>query len=126
MERKFDIDWPHGHVTVSGRKARIVCRNVKNTDKPLLALVTFEGAEQVYFYKKDGEYSGPHYLMDLQNAPEPEVDLGWINVYRENPCERVLGAHMSSKEQCDRFGSGGHEPHHLVLRDGKIVDVTDE
>lgn len=77
----FDPDWPHGHVTRDGRKARIICRDVNTSEFPILALVTKEhsdgsSAEYITSYRADGGFHvearcGESH-EDLINAPAPK------------------------------------------------------
>lgn len=43
----FDPDWPHGHVTRDGHKARIICRDAKGS-QPLVVLVDLGDREATY------------------------------------------------------------------------------
>lgn len=69
--------------THDGRKARIICTDVKgaSNEQSILALVEQWGtAEAVFWYRKDGttKYSGSNSF--LTNVPE-KIER-WINVYR--------------------------------------------
>lgn len=122
----FDINWPHGHVTRDGRKARIICTDrVYNSfvKSPIVALVFYENQETPVCYQPTGLLlaSGDHNRLDLINAPEPEKDLGWVGITNTN---RMTAPFVSREDACrwDHYKL----VHHLVLRGGKIVDVTDE
>lgn len=67
----FDPNWPHGHVTRDGRKARIICADRKG-DAPILALVTqSHGEEYVFAYRPDGQWHSRGAHLNLLNAPPP-------------------------------------------------------
>lgn len=65
----FDPNWPHGHVTRDGRKARIVCTNARS-QWPIVASVDHGDCEIVL-------RGGPD---DFVNAPAPKR-AWWVNVY---------------------------------------------
>lgn len=129
MERKFTVDWPYGHVTRDGRKARIICSNRVGEDYNLVVLLPGGGCEYAEIYHKTGKYRG-HYNSDndLFNAPEPDVDLGWINIYaREANVERRAKSGKKTKLHADDTRTFDRTScYHLVLRDGKVVDITDD
>lgn len=76
----FDPNWPHGHVTRDGRKARIVCTDAKG-DNPIVALIDCGEHEYTIMVKTDGSYLfGDH--SRLINAPPPKREW-WVNVYRD-------------------------------------------
>lgn len=81
----FDVDWPHGHVTADGRKARIVCRDLRSEQGSIVAAVMNHtgSSETVVAYFSDGKFfqRGAN-SYDLSNAPAPKKRFqGWVNVY---------------------------------------------
>lgn len=68
---QFDPKWPHGHVTRTGKKARIICTDA--TEKcPIVALVEWsDGSFQLGLYGPDGKNQNIQSL-DLLNAPAPK------------------------------------------------------
>lgn len=83
----FDPNWPHGHVTRDGRKARIICTLVNNPNLPIIALVQDEGGvEYGAAFEADGRRPGGREFdrgMDLINAPPPKRKFKvncWLNV----------------------------------------------
>ena len=96
----FDVDWPHGHVTEDGHKARVVCSDRKNDTRPLIVLVTgLGGDERVETYRADGRYYDGLHHNNLHNAPAPKPRIkGWVNIYAKNTSD--------NREQADlRAGS---------------------
>lgn len=73
----FDPNWPHGHVTRSGLKARIICTD-RVGDEPIVVLVGND--DTVLPARCDG--TNPHGISDcdLINAPAPKREF-WVNVY---------------------------------------------
>lgn len=65
----FDPKHPHGHVTRSGKPARIICTDNDNPAYPIVAVV----GGQPSLFTSDGHYwaSVPQDGMDLLNVPEP-------------------------------------------------------
>jgi len=80
----FDPNWPHGHVTRDGKKARVVCTDHKG-GAPILVLVDEGCLESVWGANPDGscpDRSQSKY--DLINAPAPKREW-WVNVYADEP-----------------------------------------
>lgn len=101
----FDPNWPHGHVTRDGRKARVICTDsgisLEGAPFPVAAIVQGH-AHSIPVFTADGRY---HVLgespTDLQNAPAPKRKVrvkGWVNVYPESQSFCIGG-----KEAADRF-----------------------
>lgn len=72
VERNFDPDWPHGHITENeGLPARIICRDAKGVS-PIVALINRKcGDELTYRFRKNG--SAPSGAYALVNAPAPVI-----------------------------------------------------
>ena len=69
-------------MTRDGRKARIVCTDMKNK-QPILALVTEGDREDIHFYYQNGVWCNefPENKLDLFFAPIKGE--GWINIYQD-------------------------------------------
>lgn len=78
----FDPNWPHGHVTRDGRKARIICTDPGSHVYPIIALV----GSCPRSFTSGGRFSasGEHHHLDLLNAPAPKRKVrvrAWLNIY---------------------------------------------
>lgn len=117
---EFDPDWPHGHQTRDGRRARIVCKDGHTMcgeySQPLVVLVDEQQIRNVgtnsraHTYCLDGIFDpmggDAHRRWDLVNAPAPDpVVEGWINVYPDedaNDQGRIIGMVYARKVDADR------------------------
>ena len=91
-------------MTRDGRKARILCTDMKNK-QPVLALVTEGNREDIHFYYQNGVWCNdfPENRLDLFFAPIKRE--GWINVYKgviENHLPYVGQKVYKSKEEAIR------------------------
>jgi len=92
---EFTIDWPHGHVTRDGRKARIVCTDAKGL-YPFVALIDDGKHEFSNRVNCNGvSYSCTDY--DLINAPAQKREF-WMNVYEDGASHTY-----PTKEDADDF-----------------------
>lgn len=67
--------------TRDGRKARIICFDVK-AKKPIAALITNDDTEEAHFYYDNGRSDQyQEYRYDLMMLPEKKE--GWVNVYKD-------------------------------------------
>ena len=68
-------------MTRDGRKARILCTDMKN-GQPILALITEGNREDIHFYYQNGVWSNdfPNHKLDLVFASIKKE--GWINIYK--------------------------------------------
>mgnify|MGYP001777154642 CR=1 FL=1 len=67
--------------TRDGRKARIICFDVK-AKKSIAALITNDDTEEVHFYYDNGRSDQyQEYRYDLMMLPEKKE--GWVNVYKD-------------------------------------------
>lgn len=68
--------------TRDGRKARILCFDLKSGHYTIAAAVEVEGCERVLTYTRDGHYniSINEYSCDLMMAIEKHE--GWVNLYK--------------------------------------------
>ena len=77
--------------TRNGRKARIICFDLKNDEYPIVAAVEDDSTETLFSYTTNGEIAdGIESDKDLMMLPEKKE--GWVNVYREesNNNERLI------------------------------------
>ena len=68
--------------TRDGRKARIVCFDIKDRDNPIVAAVDMGGCEIVRLYTVNGKYNKDK-KSDVDLMMLPEKKEGWVNVYRD-------------------------------------------
>ena len=90
-------------VTRDGRKARIICTDMKSTTYPVVALIeNGSDYEQLTTFSKNGEYAvNESSRSDLFFAPEKHE--GWVNVYRNSDSEHTYaGAVYDSKEDAEK------------------------
>lgn len=77
--------------TVGGRKARIVCEDVKGTPYPMLVLLEVGDREDLYEYTLDGIYdveAGGQEEMDLVMIPETKSVF--VNIYLTTDDKLIL------------------------------------
>lgn len=105
----FDPDWPHGHQTRDGRKARILTKDLLSSDYPLAVAITSSlntGYEKLERYTLDGRYSyghSEHAPFTLVNAPEPKKQFqAWANVYLERENKIVVTYSYPTRELADK------------------------
>lgn len=89
-------------VTRDGRKARILCTDMKNK-QPVLALVTEEDREDIHFYYQNGVWCNefPNHKLDLVFAPVKKE--GWINIFRCKT-DLYIGDVFETKEAAEKMG----------------------
>ena len=63
----------------NGKKARIVCFDIKGVAYPIIALVEEDGHESTIYYNDRGRTGSYPCEYDLMMAPERKT--GWINIY---------------------------------------------
>ena len=84
--------------TRDGRKARIICFDLKNDEYPIVAAVENDSSETLFPYTTNGEIAdGIESDKDLMMLPEKKE--GWVNVYKDG----LLGTriHNMKKEAFD-------------------------
>lgn len=92
---EFTLDWPHGHITRDGRKARTVCTDAKG-DQPIIALVLDpeDGSEDETRHCVDGSWALDHTPngWDLINAPAPRRTKWrvWYPCHDEAEAKRLV------------------------------------
>ena len=89
-------------MTRDGRKARIVCTDMKNK-QPILALITEGNREDIRFYSQNGVWCNdfPNHKLDLVFAPIKKK--GWINIFRCKT-ELYIGDVFETKEEAEKMG----------------------
>ena len=89
-------------MTRDGRKARILCTDMKNK-QPVLALVTEGDREDIHFYYQNGVWCNefPNHKLDLVFAFTKKK--GWINVYRSTN-DLYCGDVFETKEKAEKIG----------------------
>ena len=93
--KPFDLEAAKAGKTVctrDGRKARIICFDLKNDEYPIVAAVENDSSETLFSYTTNGEIAdGIESDKDLMMFPEKRS--GWVNVYSHR-----LGGPYESKE----------------------------
>ena len=89
-------------MTRDGRKARIVCTDMKN-EQPILALITEGNREDIRFYSQNGVWCNnfPNHKLDLVFAPIKKK--GWINIFRYKT-DLYSGDIFETKEKAEKMG----------------------
>lgn len=86
--------------TRNGRKARIICFDVKGNVHPIIALVEECGHETTMYYNKRGESCASSNKYDLMMAPEKKE--GWVNVYKLGSGNYVSGHIYNTEEEANK------------------------
>ena len=83
--KKFDLEAAKSGKPVctrDGRKARIICFDLKNDEYPIVAAVENDSSETLFSYTTNGEIAdGIESDKDLMMLPEKKER--WVNVYKE-------------------------------------------
>ena len=89
-------------MTRDGRKARIVCTDMKN-EQPILALITEGNREDIRFYSQNGVWCNdfPNHKLDLVFVPTKKK--GWINIFRCKT-DLYIGDVFETKEEAEKMG----------------------
>ena len=89
-------------MTRDGRKARIVCTDMKNK-QPILALITEGNREDIRFYSQNGVWCNnfPNHKLDLVFAPIKKK--GWANIFRYKT-DLYSGDIFETKEKAEKMG----------------------
>ena len=69
--------------TRDGRKARIICFDLKNEEYPIVAAIGNDSSETLLCYTINGEIVRGNYKSDKDLMMLPEKKEGWVNVYKE-------------------------------------------
>ena len=87
--------------TRDGRKARIICFDVK-AKKPIAALITNDDTEEAHFYYDNGRSDQyQEYRYDLMMLPEKKE--GWININKDTGL-------FKSREEAERYCTKDYAP----------------
>ena len=83
--------------TRDGRKARIICFDVK-AKKPIAALITNDDTEEVHFYYDNGRSDQyQEYRYDLMMLPKKKE--GWVNIIKTATPKRNVGCLYDTREE---------------------------
>lgn len=94
--------------TAAGQKVRIVCWDVKDSERPLLALVDNGVYEDVRLYGEDGRFGDGEHPDDLLMVTRRHE--GWVKVHKfidDDTQETYFGVMpeiYETKEDAERFG----------------------
>ena len=102
--------------TRDGRKARIICFDVKGDICPIIALVEENGMEVTKSYDENGRANYKNAdNYDLMMLPEKKE--GWVNVYRDEESKRVYCGEFifSEREKAEK---------HYECNDTKVATVS--
>ena len=91
--------------TRDGRKARIICFDLKNEEYPIVAAIENDSFEILLTYTINGEIVKGNYKSDSDLMMLPEKKEGWVNVYKrkneyicENECNVSTGIALYKSE----------------------------
>ena len=68
--------------TRDGRKARIICFDLKNEEYPIVAAIGNDSSETLLCYTINGEIVKDNYKSDKDLMMLPEKRKGWINIHQ--------------------------------------------
>lgn len=121
----FDPNWPHGHVTRDGLRARVIADNIENPHYAIVALVVQENGHQfASFFRNDGLHIAGDRSLDLVNAPPPRQSV-WMNVYSTDEYyasrdEAIRGRNSRARGQIEIVFEGGRPVDVKLHRDGDV------
>ena len=100
-------------VTRDGRRARVICTDMKSTTYPVVALIeNGSDYEQLITFSKNGEYAvNESSISDLFFAPERHE--GWINIYRNDDEDYYKGKIIYSSKE-DAIKRGEKTPYYIT------------
>ena len=84
--------------TRDGRKARIICFDLKNKEYPIVAAIENYSSELVLYYTINGEIVKGNYESDKNLMMLSEKKEGWVNVYKDSVYDTKDGALMGRSE----------------------------
>lgn len=121
MNTSFDPTKPVE--TRNGRKARIVCSDMKSKYKQIVALVYDLSTDEefVHWYRPDGHFltSGVEHQLDLVNVPERTIR--YVNLHRKNSLADSLTQNVAVRPK--PYFVDGFDAIKLTYEDGKLVKV---
>ena len=92
-------------VTRIGKKVRIICTDMENSNYPIIALVKNGIREEPLCYTKDGEFrlNNPH---DCDLFFSPEKYEGWVNLLKDLNGDNFVGSPIiyETKEKAEKDG----------------------
>ena len=94
-------------VTKDGRNARIICTDMRDSDRPIIALIENKGVnlerETTKYYSKDGECNLNKTYSDCDLFFAPEKHEGWVNLYKwdNRDCAYYMGSINNSKAEAE-------------------------
>lgn len=120
MNKPFDPTKPVQ--TRDGKKARIICSDLKGRDCSIVGLYTIKsGKEQVRYYQEDGTAPGDIFPnLDLVNVPERKiryVNLETQQTMNNNSVKSIDAVSRSKDYKCASYSTVK-----LTFEDGKLVD----
>lgn len=84
--------------TRDGRKARIICFDLKNDEYPIVAAVGNDSSETLFSYTTNGEIAdGIESDKDLMMLPEKKE--GWVNIDKGGSGKITISSPYSTKEE---------------------------
>lgn len=92
--------------TRDGRKARIICFDLKDDNYPLAAAVEGSGKEEILCYTSTGHFYELNQEVDLDLMMLPEKKEGWANIYYEHdaPSHREASWVYDKEEEAIKAG----------------------
>ena len=93
-------------VTRDGREVRIICTDMKQSNYPLVALVTDkeDNKESLLVYKENGRYYLQDSINDLFFAPIKKE--GWVNLFKDEELPFVNGDVYKSEKDAKEAAIG--------------------
>lgn len=92
---EFDPDWPAGHL-LDGDPVRIIARDRLDSKHPIVALVKYQGREDIVTATADGKAAADSYIINA-----PATINGWVNVYKD-----FTGGFFLTREEADESDDG--------------------
>ena len=87
--------------TRDGRKARIICFDLKNEEYPIVAAIGNDSSETLLCYTINGEIVRGNYKSDKDLMMLPEKKEGWVNIYRSQIYNTLERAKEAYKRTCN-------------------------
>ena len=87
--------------TRDGRKARIICFDLKNEEYPIVAAIGNDSSETLLCYTINGEIVKGNYKSDKDLMMLPEKKEGYANIYRSQIYDTLERAKEAYKRTCN-------------------------